>query len=223
MRPMHPMATVLPTALPPGREAEPGPPLLQVRPTRRPYALPEFVDASPALRSDLAPPGLGVPLTLALRLHDGAGQAIQRAAVYIWHYDPCCWLFDAGDDELKAVAMMRGVQLSDADGHVRFHTVYPGRYRDHTVPVYLQVYFNDGRHVIARADACLLLPALAVGAAEELSVAPPVPPSLRKPSFNTAGDASTLSPDRLVADPDSGGLRAELSIGISLDQAQPTH
>jgi len=152
---MHPMATVLPTALPPGREVEPEPevPLLQVRPTRRPYPLPEFVDASPALRSDLAPPGLGVALTLALRLHDGAGQAIQRAAVYIWHYDPCCWLLDAGDDELRAVAMMRGMQLSDADGHVCFHTVYPGRYRDNTVPVVLQVYFNDGRHVIARADA----------------------------------------------------------------------
>ncbi len=222
---MHPMATVLPTALPPGREVEPEPevPLLQVRPTRRPYPLPEFVDASPALRSDLAPPGLGVALTLALRLHDGAGQAIQRAAVYIWHYDPCCWLLDAGDDELRAVAMMRGMQLSDADGHVCFHTVYPGRYRDNTVPVVLQVYFNDGRHVIARADACLLMPALAVGAAEEWALAPPAPPSLRPPRFGAAREAPTLVPDRLVADPERGGLRAELSMGIALDHAQPTH
>ena len=217
---MHSMATVLPTAVQPGREAEPERPLLRVRPTRRPYPLPEFVAASPALRSELAPPGLGVPLTLALRLHDGAGQAIQRAAVYIWHYDPCCWLFDAGDDELKAVAMMRGVQLSDAEGRVCFHTVYPGRYRDNTVPVYLQVYFNDGRHVIARADACLLMPALAVGSAEELALAPPVPFTLR--ACDAAQDAPTLAPDRLVADPESGGLRAELSMGIALDVAHPT-
>ncbi|MGS5090045.1 hypothetical protein ACVC7V_26485 [Hydrogenophaga sp. A37] len=220
---MHPMVTLQPTAIPTGCAAGAEAPLLQVRPTRRPYSLPEFADASPEMRSDLAPWSLGVPLTLVLRLHDGAGQAIQRAAVYIWHYDPCCWLFDAGDDELKAVAMMRGVQLSDADGRVRFQTVYPGRYRDNTVPVYLQIYFNDGRHVIARADACLLMPALAVSAAKERVLAPPEPPSLRQPRFSATRDAPTLAPDRLVTDLDSGGLRAEWSMGIALDHARPTH
>ncbi|MGM9427399.1 hypothetical protein [Hydrogenophaga sp. MI9] len=199
------------------------PVLLQVQRTPRPYPLKEFVQASPALDSDLARQSPGVPLTLALRLQDAQGQAIRRAAVYIWHYDPSCWTLDVHDDDLRTVALMRGVQVSDEHGDLVFHTVYPGRYVDNSVPVYLRVYFNDGRHVLARADGCLLLPTQPAEVASELQIAPAVLPTLRKPAPLDARSAASLRPDRVVADPEGGGLRAELTLRIDLDSAPRTH
>lgn len=193
--------------------------LLAVQPTHRPYPVREFVDASPERGSDLARQSPGVPLTLALRLQDGRGQAIQRAAVYIWHYDPCCWTLDAAEDDLRTVALMRGVQLSDEEGGLCFHTVYPGRYLDNSVPVYLRVYFNDGRHVVARADGCLLLPSLPPEDDEAQQIAPLALPTLRKPPCLDVHRTRTLWPDRLVADLGGGGLRAELTLGLALDDA----
>jgi hypothetical protein len=199
------------------------PNVLSVRPTSRPYPMQEFIDASPFPDSDLARQSPGVPLTLALRLHDGRGQAIQRAAVYIWHYDPCCWTLDTAEDDLRMVALMRGVQVSGAQGELGFHTVYPGRYLDNSVPVFLRVYFNDGRHVVARADGCLLLPSQPAELDAALQIAPSVLPTLRKPPCLMSPDSRTIWPDRVVSDPDGGGLRAELTLGIALDSAPWTH
>lgn len=210
-------------SLPPAPPWLAAPALLPVRPTPRPYPLQEFIDASPAQSSDLARQSPGVPLTLALRLHDGRGQAIQRAAVYVWHYDPCCWTLDTAGDELRTVALMRGVQVSDEQGELRFHTVYPGRYLDNSVPVFLRVYFNDGRHVVARADGCLLLPSQPDAVDTALQIAPPALPTLRKPPCLESGHSMALRPDRVLADPDGGGLRAELTLGIALDSAPRTH
>jgi hypothetical protein len=207
----------------PWRSPPPVAALLSVRPTPRPYPMQEFIEASPEVGSDLARQSPGVPLTLALRLHDGRGQAIQRAAVYIWHYDPCCWTLDAADDDLRTVALMRGVQVSDEHGALSFHTVYPGRYLDNSVPVFLRVYFNDGRHVVARADACLLLPSQPQAVDDGLQIAPPALPTLRKPSCLASSDSMALRPDRVLADPAGGGLRAELTLGIALDSAPRTH
>lgn len=197
--------------------------LLPVRRTPRPYPLREFVQASPSLDSDLARESPGVPLTLALHLQDALGQAIRRAAVYVWHYDPCCWTLDVQDDDLRTVALMRGVQVSDEQGDLVFHTVYPGRYLDNSVPVYLRIYFNDGRHVLARADGCLLLPAQPTNVASELQIAPTVLPTLRKPAPLDKPTARSLRPDRVMADPEGGGLRAELTLRIDLDSTPKTH
>lgn len=218
--------TTVPSAFPPitcrdGGASAPRSPrtLLAVQPTRRRYPVREFVDASPVRGSELGRESPGVPLTLALRLQDQAGQAIQRAAVYIWHYDPCCWTLDAADDDLRTVALMRGVQLSDEQGALSFHTVYPGRYLDNSVPVYLRVYFNDGRHVVARADGCLLLPSMPPEDEEALQIAPLAQPTLRKPPCLDMHRTRTLWPDRLLADLGGGGLRAELTLGLALDGA----
>lgn len=197
--------------------------LLPVQRTPRPYPLRDFVQASPALDSDLARESPGVPLTLALHLQDAQGQAIRRAAVYVWHYDPSCWTLDVQDDDLRTVALMRGVQVSDEHGDLVFHTVYPGRYVDNSVPVYLRIYFNDGRHVLARADGCLLLPAQPADVASELQIAPPALPTLRKPVPLDTPSARSLRPDRVIADPEGGGLRAELILRIDLDSTPKTH
>lgn len=201
----------------------PVPELLPVQPTRRRYPLLEFLRASPLLRSDIAFNSPGVPLSLRIRLSDGAGHAIRHAAVYIWHHDSHGWTFDPRDDEIGAVTFMRGVQISDPLGTVCFQTIYPGRYPDRSVPVYLQVYFNDGQHVVARTDACLLLPECEIPPPEEPLPPPTLPQPLSKPRFNTRRDAVLVAVSQLQPDPDTGGMTAEVLLRIALNPLPARH
>jgi hypothetical protein len=200
-------------------DGDPGPrerKLLRVKPTQRPYPLLELLQISPLLCSDIAKGSSGVPLALDIRLVDAQGRPIEYAAVYIWHYDPCCWTIDFQGPELDAITRMRGVQISDADGCVGFQTVYPRQYHDHTVPVYLQIYFNDGRQVTARSDVCLLLPQEAKGSSKGHPLARPLPGGTPKPRFDDSGDTVLLTLDQLSLDVGRGGLRGEVQIAIDL-------
>jgi hypothetical protein len=199
--------------------------LLPVQPTRRRYPLLEFLRASPLLRSDIAFNSPGVPLSLCLRLHDAGGRAIHHAAVYIWHHDAHGWTFDPRDDEIGAVTFMRGVQISDARGEVRFQTIYPGRPGEGLVPVYLQVYFNDGQHVFARSDACLVLPECHIPQTEALLAAPAAPATSGLGSFPSGSqrNARLLAVDHLHPDADTGGVSVELQIGVALDATPAGH
>lgn len=190
--------------------------LLQVRPTHRPYPLLEFLRVSPLLRSDIGRGGPGIPLRLTFELRDARAQPIEHAAVYIWHPDQQGWTIDFQGDELGAVSCMRGVQLSDESGCVSFETVYPDPCSDSRVPVYLQIYFNDGEQVIARTAVSVLLPHQPVGPRRGTGLALPEPGQTRRPSFNAAGDAAVLSLQRLVPDPDSGGLHGRICFDLAL-------
>lgn len=81
-------------------------------------------------RSFIGSTGLaaGVPLDLDLRLLavDRGGAPLMGCAVYIWHCDSkgIYSLYDDG----AAESWLRGVQMADKDGHVRFKTVFPGAY-----------------------------------------------------------------------------------------------
>lgn len=198
--------------------------LLPVRPTRRRYPLLEFLRASPLLRSDIAFNTPGVPLSLCLRLHDAGGRAIRHAAVYIWHHDAHGWTFDPRDDEIGAVTFMRGVQISDARGEVRFQTICPGRCEDQRAPVYLQVYFNDGDHVFARSDACLLLPDCRPALlADPEPPLPGLPQPRPRPAFRAPQDAALLPVPDLQGDPRTGGVMANIAIGIALGPRDLAH
>jgi len=196
--------------------------LLPVQPTRRRYPLLEFLRASPLLRSDIAFNSPGVPLSLCLRLHDAGGRAIHHAAVYIWHHDAHGWTFDPRDDEIGAVTFMRGVQISDARGEVRFQTIYPGRPGEGLVPVYLQVYFNDGQHVFARSDACLVLPECHIPQTGA-SLAAPATSGLGPFPSGSRRNARLLAVDHLRPDADTGGVSVELQIGVALDATLAGH
>ena len=207
--------TASPSA-PPDACAPQGVNLLQVCPTTRPYPLLDFLRVSPLLRSDIGRGSPGIPLTLRFELRDAQARPIPRAAVYIWHHDPRGWTIDFQGHELDAVSRMRGVQVSDEDGLVGFQTVYPARYRDGSVPVYLQIYLNDGQQVTGRTDVCVLLPHQAGGPLRGIPLALPVPGRAERPRFNAAGDAAVLRLERLGFDTTQGGLLGHVRIDLAL-------
>jgi protocatechuate 3,4-dioxygenase beta subunit len=139
-----------------------------VRPeqTEGPYFVDERLNRSD-IRSDPTDGRVrpGTPLTLTLlvsRLSTGGCQPLTGAQVDIWHCDALGVYSDVRDPGFNTVGQkfFRGYQLTDAHGHVRFLTVYPGWYEGRTVHIHFkirttpearrgfeftsQMYFDDG-------------------------------------------------------------------------------
>ena len=144
----------------------PGPSCV-VRPeqTEGPYFVDERLHRSD-IRSDPTDTQLrpGTPLTLQLlvsRLNVGNCQPLPGAQVDIWHCDALGLYSDVRDPGFDTVGkkFLRGYQVTDARGEVRFVTVYPGWYPGRTVHIHFkirtapvakrsfeftsQLYFND--------------------------------------------------------------------------------
>ena len=145
----------------------PGPSCV-VRPeqTEGPYFVDERLNRSD-IRSDPTDTQLrpGTPLTLQLlvsRLDAGNCQPLPGAQVDIWQCDALGLYSDVRDPGFDTVGkkFLRGYQVTDASGEVRFVTVYPGWYPGRTVHIHFkiriapvakrsfeftsQLYFDDG-------------------------------------------------------------------------------
>ena len=86
----------------------------------------------------------GVPLALVLRVQavDGAQCApLPGATVDIWHCDASGAYSDAADGsfDTRGKKFLRGYQMTDASGLVRFATIYPGWYAGRAVHVHFKV------------------------------------------------------------------------------------
>ena len=139
-----------------------------VRPeqTEGPYFVDERLHRSD-IRSDPTDTQLrpGTPLTLQLlvsRLDAGNCQPLPGAQVDIWHCDARGLYSGVRDPGFDTVGkkFLRGYQVTDARGEVRFVTVYPGWYPGRTVHIHFkirtaplaqrsfefttQLYFDDG-------------------------------------------------------------------------------
>lgn len=119
--------------------------------TEGPYYLDDAM-----IRQDITEGKEGVPLDLRIVVNDPTTCApLANAAVEIWHCDalgdysgvdannPGDEVDEAAVEEAAAGTFLRGVQLSDADGVVRFQTIYPGWYAGRTVHIHLMVH-TDG-------------------------------------------------------------------------------
>jgi len=122
--------------------------------TQGPYPLLAILSNTAMVRSDITEGKTGVPLTLTLtleNLNDGCAP-IANAAVYIWHCDK-----DGGYSGYSSTAngnhagetFLRGIQVSDSAGQVRFTTIYPGWYTGRITHIHAQVYLNDQLTVTA--------------------------------------------------------------------------
>ena len=143
-------------------------PLCVVRPeqTEGPYFVDERLNRSD-IRSDPADgrvkSGTHLALTLLVsRLGAGDCQPLPGAQVDIWHCDAQGIYSDVQDPEFNTIGQkfLRGYQITDLRGEVRFVTVYPGWYPGRTVHIHFkirtslmakrsfefasQLYFDDG-------------------------------------------------------------------------------
>ena len=105
----------------------------------------------------------GLPLTLSLRVSSIQNRRcvpFAGAVVDVWHCDATGVYSDTNDAGGAGKKFLRGYQISDEDGRVRFTTIYPGWYPGRAVHVHFkiraesssgkaheftsQLYFDDG-------------------------------------------------------------------------------
>lgn len=94
-----------------------------------------------------------MPLTVALTLVNAGNACLPLAgrAVYLWHCtrDGGYSMYSAG---LTGEDYLRGLQVSDGNGEVRFTTVFPGCYSGRWPHIHFEVYDN----LDAATDASLV-------------------------------------------------------------------
>ena len=110
---------------------------------------PYFVDER-LQRSDIrgdppdggAKPGTLLALTLRVFALDGAACApLADAIVDVWHCDAAGAYSDVDDTRLatRGAKFLRGYQVTDSNGRVRFTTIYPGAYPGRAVHIHFKV------------------------------------------------------------------------------------
>ncbi|MFC3690488.1 intradiol ring-cleavage dioxygenase [Aquipuribacter hungaricus] len=103
----------------------------------------------------------GVPMTLELNLVDIAdgGAPMAGAAVYVWHCDRE-GRYSMYSDGITEENYLRGVQVSDVDGLVRFTSIFPACYSGRWPHIHFEVYPDeaaivDASGVIATSQVAL--------------------------------------------------------------------
>lgn len=86
----------------------------------------------------------GVPLALMLRVHaveNARCTPVSGAIVDIWHCDATGVYSDSADAgfDTRGKKFLRGYQATDANGAVRFLTIYPGWYSGRAVHIHFKV------------------------------------------------------------------------------------
>lgn len=89
----------------------------------------------------------GVPLQLTLQVSSVSNTSctpIAGAVVDIWHCDALGVYSDVTDRSFDTVGkkFLRGYQVTDANGNVRFTTIYPGWYQGRTTHIHFKVRTN---------------------------------------------------------------------------------
>lgn len=107
------------------------------------------------IRSDVAEGKQGVPITLLLQVVDERCKPLNGARVDIWHCDATGVYSNypgQGDDSEHQIStegqsFLRGTQLADQRGVVRFQSIYPGWYPGRTTHIHFKT-FIDSRNVL---------------------------------------------------------------------------
>lgn len=118
-----------------------------------------FYVADAPQRQDIREDCAGLPLELHLRIVGQNGDPFEDARVDIWHCDAngvySGQMFHTGYEVVDTMAYryLRGYQFSDAQGAVRFDTIYPGWYQGRTTHIHVKI--KIGGHWVLNAQVYL--------------------------------------------------------------------
>jgi protocatechuate 3,4-dioxygenase beta subunit len=129
---------------------------------------PDVLEQSGVVRSDIrssigdaSGTAEGVPLTLELTIKDlaGGGKAFEGVAVYVWHCDRE-GRYSMYSQGAEAENYLRGLQIADANGKVRFTSIFPACYAGRWPHIHFEVYpdqrsITDDSTVIATSQVAL--------------------------------------------------------------------
>ena len=129
---------------------------------------PDVLEQSGIVRSDIrssfgtgSATAEGVPMTLELTIQDLAngGAPFAGTAVYVWHCDRQ-GRYSLYSEGITGENYLRGVQLADADGKVRFTSIFPACYAGRWPHVHFEVYpdqasIADSTKAIATSQVAL--------------------------------------------------------------------
>src|SRR5712692_9688370 len=129
----------------------PGPadplPVCVVRPeqTEGPYFVDEQLNRSD-IRTDptTGAASAGTPLEITIRVFNGACAPLAGAHVDIWHCDAAGKYSDESANSTVGQKFLRGYQVTDENGAVKFTTIYPGWYMGRAVHIHFKIRTYDG-------------------------------------------------------------------------------
>ncbi|WP_308818508.1 dioxygenase family protein [Pseudonocardia alni] len=101
----------------------------------------------------------GVPMTLELTISDMAAAGMAGAAVYVWHCDRD-GRYSLYSEGLEEENYLRGVQITDASGTVRFTSIVPACYDGRWPHIHFEVYpsradITDAGNAVATSQVAL--------------------------------------------------------------------
>ena len=163
----------------------------------------------------------GVPMTLELTVTDLAqgGRPFAGTAVYVWHCDRA-GRYSLYSEGVTAENYLRGVQIADAAGKVRFTSIFPACYSGRWPHVHFEVYparadLTDATKAIATSQVALPKDACDQVYAQtgyESSVGSLARVSLD--SDNVFGDDSAARQLGTVTGDVTGGYTVSLGVGV---------
>jgi protocatechuate 3,4-dioxygenase beta subunit len=189
---------------------------------------PDVLEQSGIVRSDIrssfgdaSGTAQGVPMQLELAVKDLAngGGGFKGVAVYVWHCDRE-GRYSMYSDGVTGENYLRGVQVADADGRVRFTSIFPACYSGRWPHVHFEVYpdtasITDDSKVIATSQVALpedICTKVYAQSGYEQSVSNLSQVSLD--SDNVFGDDGGKSQLATVTGDVTNGLKVSLTVGV---------
>jgi len=115
--------------------------------TAGPYGDITGMSENPAYyRQDITEGKAGIPLSLMLTVVDANNGcvAVPNATVEIWHCDAEGHYSEYSQPgyDGTGTTFLRGLQISDANGQVKFTTIYPGWYQGRVTHIHVEIFVN---------------------------------------------------------------------------------
>lgn len=189
---------------------------------------PDVLEQSGIVRSDIrssfgtaSGTAAGVPMTLELTITDLANGAapFTGAAVYVWHCDRE-GRYSLYSDGVQDQNYLRGVQIADAAGRVRFTSIFPACYAGRWPHVHFEVYPDQASITDAATAIATSQVALPQDVCEQVYAQPGYEQSVTNLSEvsldgdNVFGDDGGASQLGTVTGDVTGGFAVSLPVGV---------